>query len=151
MNEDRYSLLSPTTVQFKDIIVTTPKSQMANAAQEAEECKAANGGYYFRRLPTYPFKLKPKGGRVFYVEDGYIRGYAVTCDLFRNEHESWTCETTGITYPPGVFVVMTATSWTWIDPIPMKGFQGWRYLHIPKSKIHVVGYWRDPKPEVKTQ
>jgi len=40
-----------------DIIVTTPKSQMANAAQEAADCIENGGGEYFRRADRPPGTL----------------------------------------------------------------------------------------------
>ena len=64
---------------MKDIIVTTPKSEMDNAAKEAADCIRSGGGYYFRRLPTLP-KEFGLGSKVFYVENGYIRGYAIVCE-----------------------------------------------------------------------
>lgn len=59
-----------------DIIVTTPKTEMVNAAREAENCIKEGGGYYFRRFNQQPCGLMP-GEKVFYVEDGHITGYAI--------------------------------------------------------------------------
>lgn len=144
-----------------DIIVTTPKSQMANAAQEAADAVAGGGGHYFRR---FPLELAPEiepGDRVYYVEDGYIRGFAVvySCGPSSLLHE---CETTGRRWPPGYYVFMKADSWTWIRPIPMLGFQGFRYARpavLNRDTIHVwgvivadvvvAGGWLDPRPEVE--
>jgi len=142
-----------------DIIVTTPKSQIANAAQEAADCIADGGGEYFRRFP-FPIPYRPlisPGERVFYVEDGWIRGYALV-DRVSIEKFARTCHTTGRQWPPGIYVFMDATTWQWIYPLPMRGFQGFRYARQPGHNPHVlehrdkfawiqvVGDWRDPKP-----
>jgi len=127
-----------------DIIVTTPKSQIANAAKEAQNCINAGGGYYFRRFDRLP-AIK-NGGKVWYVEDGYIRGFAVVDHISTSMHHQ-VCETTGKNWPPGAYIFMKASSWKWVKPIPMKGFQGYRYateFNIYKPKI--VGGWKDPKP-----
>ena len=136
-----------------DIIVTTPKSRMREAAEEAEDCKRAGGGEYFRRFSRRP-PVEP-GDRVYYVEDGYVRGFAVVARL--EAHEGLRCQTTSREWPPGWYVFMDATTWRWIRPIPMKGFQGYRraegYLtRFPNnplasvSFVMVIGGWLDPKP-----
>ena len=124
-----------------DIIVTTPKFATKTAAKEAEKMIAAGGGFYFRR-----FDRSAKvdvGDRVYYVEDGFIRGFAeVSSAVYLKEHK--ICSTTGITYPPGFYVFMDATTWKWMKPIPKKGFQGYRYAFDLNADI--VGGWLDPKP-----
>jgi len=150
-----------------DIIVTTPKSEMRNAAKEAADAIAAGGGEYFRRfsLHHYPGLLNV-GDRVYYVEDGYVRGFALVREIVKRD-TSMRCDTTGIVWPPGVYVFMRADSWQWIKPIPMKGFQGFCYavkqpLFDCKDgkatqydalmagnkiigKIEITGGWRDKK------
>lgn len=152
-----------------DIIVTTPKSEMANSAREAADCLAAGGGEYFRRFgmnATDPNCFP--GNRVYYVEDGYVRGFAVV-DRIRNYSILVRCATTGRDWPAGFYVIMRADSWHWIAPIPMRGFQGFRYargwrngddhqyLSVPdlqfpmplmRRPVQIVGHWRDPRPEV---
>lgn len=147
-----------------DIIVTTPKAQMAAAAKEAADCILNGGGEYFRRFHsrTYPTDMHV-GDRVYYVEDGYIRGFAVVKHMLHSP-EGRTCDTTGRVWSQGFFVFMDSASWQWIKPIPMKGFQGFRYVYygeaqrvtLEKADINgwrqfapviVVGGWKDPKPE----
>jgi hypothetical protein len=84
---------------------------------------------------------------VFYVENGYVRGYAEVLREYSGESLT-TCEVTFREWGGKYFVFMEATSWTWIKPIPMKGFQGWRYFDAPED-IQVVGGWLDNKPEVQ--
>lgn len=148
-----------------DIIVTTPKSQMAAAAQEAADCIRNGGGEYFRRFHStaYPRDLHV-GDRVYYVEDGYIRGFAVVNRMLHSP-QGRTCDTTGRVWAQGYFVFMDAASWQWITPIPMLGFQGFRYANYDPDErqvieiypiggwrrfapVKVVGGWKDPRPEV---
>jgi hypothetical protein len=126
-----------------DIIVTTPKSASADAAQEAENVKKSGGGSYYRRLGTLPKDLQ-SGDKVFYVEDGFVRGYAVVHSVLKDT--AFTCSTTNKTWPRGNYVVMPAVSWKWINPIEMRGFQSWRYAKFKPGDITVVGNWLDPKP-----
>jgi hypothetical protein len=136
-----------------DIIVTTPKGEMKNAAREAEDCKRAGGGEYFRRFPVERAPEILPGDRVYYVEDGYIRGFAPIKRILATA-AGVRCDTTGRHWPPGYYVFMDATTWKWIRPIPMKGFQGFRYktfASFPQLQDHnleIVGGWLDPKPEV---
>lgn len=145
-----------------DIIVTTPKSQIRTAAQEAADAIEAGVGQYFRRF-NRPVNISP-GDRVFYVEDGYIRGFALVMDT-THETDGMNCDTSGRVWPPGFFVIMDAKTWKWITPIPMQGFQGFRYargglngpdtIQIPANpkmfaRVEVVGNWLDPKPATTT-
>jgi len=125
-----------------DIIVTTPKNQMTVAADEANQCITAGGGFYFRTFRSRPAGLVV-GTRIFYVEDGYVRGYAVVQEIVAGRR--MVCGTTGRDWGEGYHAIMPADSWTWIKPIPMKGFQGWRYFVEP---VEDAGGWLDPKPAV---
>ena len=134
-----------------DIIVTTPKREMATAAREAEDCKRDGGGEYFRRFPlTRAPRILP-GDRVYYVEDGYVRGFAVAISCIHAVTGLVVCETTGRRWPAAFFVFMDATTWRWIRPIPMKGFRGFRYAGRKWRRLRVVevGGWLDPKPVVE--
>jgi hypothetical protein len=130
---------------IRDIIVTTPKSQMKIAEQEALECLEAiqNGeeAAYFRT-----FSKKPKdldiGSRIFYVEDGFIRGFVTVKKIGKGNIQ---CSTTGKNWKGECYVLMPAQNWKWIKPIVMKGFQGYRYFQAPKD-MEIVGDWLDPKP-----
>lgn len=132
-----------------DIVVTTPKNQMANAAKEAAQVIEAGSGRYFRFLGRRRYGAPNhanKGDKIFYVEDGFIRGFCVIdCIEWR---ERRTCQTTYDVWEEGWYVEMDATTWQWITPIPYVGFQGWRYLPKPfLAKVHVVGGYKDKKPK----
>lgn len=150
----------------RDIIVTTPKSCMADAAQEAEDAKQYGGHTrYFRRFSSNFAPGIGVGDRVYYVEDGYIRGFAVVCEVTREDNYR-RCDTTGNLWRPGVYVWMRADSWQWIKPIPMRGFQQWRVIGAkcgerapvikpepdsPSYPVEIVGGWLNPKPAVDRQ
>lgn len=129
---------------MKDIIVTTPKAASELAAREAAQCLANNGGFYFRTFRVKPTELEV-GSKIFYVEDGYVRGFAVVSQIVNGAMQ---CETSGRDWGQGWHAIMDATSWQWIKPLPMLGFQGWRYFDAP-ADIKIVGDWRAPKPQVK--
>ena len=123
-----------------DIVVTTPKSEMLNAAAEAAQCLRDEGGYYFRAFQRLPTNVQ-SGCRVYYVENGAVRGFAL---VERIEAGRFKCETTGRCWS-GWNLLMRADSWKWIEPIPMRGFQGWRYWDGP-AQPKVIGGWKEPKP-----
>jgi hypothetical protein len=124
-----------------DIIVTTPKSQRQKARQEAADIKKAGEGYYFRFLGQYKPKNADIGDKVFYIDDGFVRGFATITNLTESDGE--TCMTSGEVWPAGWYAIMDATTWTWITPIAMKGFQGWRYFSAPYLPS---GDWLSPTP-----
>ena len=126
-----------------DIVVTTPKSERVKAEAETEWAKAQGGGpgvVYFRSVSKFPKDIAV-GDKVFYVEDGYVRGYCTLAGL--SAGESGECQATGRDWGEGPQLVMRADSWKWVKPIPMKGFQGFRYFDQP---YEVVGDWQDKRP-----
>ncbi|MEE9456350.1 MAG: hypothetical protein V3W11_04265 [bacterium] len=139
-----------------DIIVTTPKSRMAEAAREAEEIKRWGGGEYHRdyRAPRIP--NVEVGDRVYYVEDGYIRGFALVCKIVK----ATICTADG---KPAFRVCMDATTWKWIKPVmvtPQEVPRSFMYAEnlkryaplgrgLSRESVEIVGGWLDPRPEVK--
>lgn len=135
---------------MSDIIVTTPIKSIGDAELEALKCIKEGGGFYFRVLSTIPKNLNNKS-RIFYVEDGYIRGFSKIHAIRYEDKETrpiMVCETTDKSYRGAVCLFMDSKDWTWIRPIRKRGFQGWRYF-VPPDDMEVVGNWLDPKPEVK--
>jgi hypothetical protein len=128
---------------MKHIIVTTPKSEIETSAQEAAECLENGGGYYFRKLGRNCPKELEIGSKVYYVEDGYIRGFGVVASVVNEEH---ICGCTDRNWGEGWYAIIPACSWMWIRPIKMTGFQGFRYFD--DSKVEIVGDWKDKKPQV---
>lgn len=123
-----------------DIIVTTPKKYRKVAAEEAELIKERGYGSYIHSLSSVP-KHTQAGDKIFYVEDGYVRGFAII-QFIGTDSYSLDNHTTKF---DGPHVVSDATTWTWIKPIKYKGFQGFRYFNMPYI---VVGNWLAPKPPI---
>jgi len=127
-----------------DIVVTTPLSERANAAREAAALITAGGGQYFRALHAKPARLT-EGDRIFYVEAGYVRGYGVVAAVHFGGDR---CGITERWWDGAVSVWFDARSWTWIRPLPMQGFQGFRYATRDLlDLVEVVGGWLDTMPE----
>ncbi len=123
-----------------DILVTTPISQSADAAREAEKIKRWGGGYYLRSLGRNRPRKSHSGNRCFYVDRGFIRGFAII-EKFRIHTDDPT--------RPIYEAVMDARSWVWIKPIERKGFQGFRY--VEGMEFEPVGNWLDPMPKAAKQ
>lgn len=126
-----------------DVVVTTPLAYREAARREAEVSIAQGGGYYVRKIPFLPIGCRA-GSRCFYVEAGYVRGYAVVEEIRQGR---FVCDVTGRDWGHGTFLVMRADSWRWIEPIPMRGFQGIRPFTQPFTE---VGGWLDPMPATPT-
>jgi len=104
-----------------DIVVTTPKSAHKLAADEAKFVEENPDAYWFRTL-----RGKPNvqiGDRVYYIDNGTIRGYGIVFDIEFGETE---CEATGKIYRG---THLKQREWWWLKhPIPFRGFQGFRYV-----------------------
>ena len=133
--------MTPLPTNASDILVTTPRTAAKIAAAEAADCITGGGGFYFRTFRRRPTRLA-QGSRIYYVEDGFTRGYGVVYKVFEG---SMRCGTTGKDWGEGFHAVMPANSWTWIIPIPHPGFQGWRYFD-GKGAVDYGG-WLLPKPQ----
>jgi len=109
-----------------DILVTTPKSQIGNAKKEGRWAEK-NGGHWFR-----VFKFKPDvdlDDRIYFVENGYIRGFGVILHAPHQSADGETCEVTGKSWGKEGYWVVEYSNWHWLDdPIAFKGFQGIRYV-----------------------
>jgi len=105
-----------------DILVTTPKSAHKLAAEEAKFVGGNPDAYWFRTL-----RGKPNvqiGDKVYYVDNGEIRGYGIVFDIESGEME---CEATGKIYRG---THLKQREWRWLKhPIPFRGFQGFRYVN----------------------
>ncbi len=117
-----------------DIIVTTPKRCRKQAAREAEQIKEWGSGYYYRDYTQQP-PVK-RGSRVYYVEAGYVKGFAEVVRVDCSDGHRYR-------------MLMNAATWQWIVPIPMRGFQGWRYMKIAQQDVVIIGDWQDPMPAVQ--
>lgn len=138
---------------MRDIVVTTPKSQIAHAADEAQHAKEMSRQgrrtWYFRKVGQHLPNHIDAGSRVYYVEDGHIYGFGVANHYFWSE--GIRDELTGELFGGGFYLYIWADSWQWIEPIAHKGFQGWRYAPDEWRDIEIIGDWLDPKPADETR
>ena len=99
-----------------NIVVTIPKNRVAEVeAEESVVAKRISSGEkdicYYWTLPTLPSK-QPK--RIYFVWHGAIRAYHEVINVKGTSTRCW------IYMKPEIHNLKT--------PIPMKGFQGWRYF-----------------------
>lgn len=142
-------------ISENDIVVTTPKLESEKSAEEAQRCIQAGGGFYFRRFIRKPKRLGP-GSKIFYVEEGFIRGFGLVCAL--NYDSQMISDVTLREWGEGYYALMPAHTWRWIEPIRCKAFQGFRYMEnlfasaaLQIQRVKVIGGWLDPKPELKNE
>lgn len=109
----------------KDIIVTWPKSRpLASYLTELRKAKESNQVINFRvhRLPKIPL-----GSRCYRVHNGNVHGYTNIIDFKYRSIDVVSDPVTGGFWPEGNYIVCDP-EWHSIDPIPMAGFQGWKYF-----------------------
>ncbi len=106
-----------------DLVITWPKTRPLDSY--LEECeKAAEAGF----VVNYRVANRPDveiGDRCYVVYDGAVRGWQVIYGCWWRDDV--TDPTTGRLMKPGYYVVRDP-AWNPIEPIPMKGFQGFRYF-----------------------
>ena len=121
-----------------DILVTTPKSEIDTSRREGEAVER-DGGYWFR---TFRFRPKLKtGDRIFFVEDGLIKGNGVIFEVSRLS-EAAECDFTGRQWGNQGGYTVKYKDWEWLKtPVPWKGFQGIRYIdRLPDLKEKLRKY-----------
>jgi len=119
---------------FMDIVVTTPKSEHETAKEEAEAVTSDPNSFWFRTIRGRP-NVKV-GDRVYYVDEGMIRGYGIVFDvevgdMWDGAHERLWKGTH-----------LKQRKWVWLKkPVPFRGFQGFRYVEkVPglKEKLRIT-------------
>ncbi len=119
-----------------DILVTTPKSEIDNSRKEGEAVEK-DGGYWFRT-----FRFRPKvvpGDKIFFVENGQIRGYGTIFNVSQLS-EPAECDFSGRQWSQEGGFMVKYKDWCWLkNPVPLKGFQGIRYLErLPELKEKLI-------------
>lgn len=102
-----------------DIIITIPKT-INWEDYELELDKASNGAVLNFKVSNFP--KSNIGDKCYLLHNGYIKGYMIISGLSEKE---FTCSTTHKNWK-GKFIERTGEFYK-ITPIPMKGFQGFRY------------------------
>lgn len=118
-----------------DIVATWPKTRsLESYVRELEEAAALGFLINFRvaNLPSWSDEiLNECYPRCYMVHDGYVRGYNYIKEaryhpentVSRVKNDAWA----GF-WPAGKYIVRYP-EWHEIEPIPMKGFQGWCWYY----------------------
>lgn len=106
-----------------DIIVTIPKSEFKTMKKEQAFAEANNGEVVeYWSVGEKPTKLEI-GDKVYFVEDGQINCY----QIFLGYEYNAVCEVTDRVWK-GLNLILEYPPIILDNPIPMKGFQGFRYV-----------------------
>lgn len=109
---------------MKDIVITLPKN--ISWEEYKKELNVVQDGKTVLnfKVPYLP-KQTEVGRRCYLCYKGKIRGWMKITGLRKN---NFTCTTTGVVWK-GNFIQRSG-EFHRIEPIPMKGFQGFRYFKI---------------------
>lgn len=115
----------------RDIVITWPQTRTLESYLDA--CaRAKDAGevinYRVRNPPEVDFGAwADRRGRVYVVHGGFVRGYNDWLYTTYRETGEVLDPVTGGFWPPGVYLVRDP-AWHPIEPVPMRGFRGWRYF-----------------------
>lgn len=104
-----------------DIVVTVPKKEMKNLKEE-DTFAAGKNVYQYWSVSKRP-KYLNVGDKVYFVEDGKISYY----HIFLGFKDDIKCEATGREWS-GCNLTLQYPEIKLKNPIPMSGFQGFRYM-----------------------
>lgn len=108
---------------MKDLAVTWPKGSPLSVYLERLEYAVAYGLEINFRVPSKP-RVTPE--RCYMVHDGKLRGYNLIRSIeYRGPRE---VEKAGGGFWPEGWYIVRAPEWHPILPVPMRGFQGYRYI-----------------------
>lgn len=103
-------------------VATIPKKvDWATWLKEMDVVAAGTHSKYFK-IPKHSSMFA--GDVLYVVHDGAVRGH-LPVTAVHTHSASFTCSTTGSTWPPGCYAELSAP-FTPVKPRPMKGFQGVR-------------------------
>lgn len=108
-----------------NICITLPKSiKWSDYEKELEKVKDGNEEMNFR-LPTLPKDVHP-GDRCYICHDGFVKGWMKITGI--GKHDGFNCSTTGKEWGDGIYVSRSGEFHYLNNPIPMKGFQGYKKM-----------------------
>lgn len=109
-----------------DIVITLPQKIEWEDYQSELDDVADGSGVLNYRIPGTSFTLNPgQGNRCYLVWRGKVRGWMLITGI-DCKADGFTCQTTGRWWPPGVYIQRSGPFHRLKNPIPMKGFRGWR-------------------------
>lgn len=109
------------STENRDIIITLPKT--INWIDYQKELDSVANGENILNFKVNNFPKTGIGSKCYLIHDGFIRGYMFISGLTT---KSFTCSTTGKKWD-GKFIERSGKFFS-IIPIPMKGFQGFKYF-----------------------
>lgn len=116
-----------------DIVVTWPKSRSLQSYLDELERADREDKLINFRISSIP---KEDVTRCFMVHDGAVRGYTNVLKVDIYQRGEIRDPITGHAWPDGIYITRDP-EWYPIEPIPMKGFQGFRYFkEIDVREIH---------------
>ena len=111
------------SAELKDIIITLPNDiQWEEYQKELDKVKDYKSVMNFK-VPNFP-KQSGKGQKCFLNYQGNIIGWM---EIIGFTEQEFNCSTTGIKWK-GKFIQRSGPFHS-IDPIPMNGFRGFRYMN----------------------
>lgn len=115
-------------MNVKDILITWPKSRSLQSYLDELKRAVEEGKVILFRVSTLP---KEECSRCYIVHDGMIRGFTTIREYAEVGDNEVTDPITGNFWPAGNYIVRMPY-WHDIETeIPMKGFQGYRYIERP--------------------
>ena len=110
-------------LEKRDIIITLPKS--VSWDEYSKELDAVKDGSQVMNYKVNSFPKTGVGNKCYVVHNGFIKGWMSIVGMFEQE---FTCSTTGKDWK-GKFIQRSGP-FNKVEPIPMKGFQGFRYFDL---------------------
>lgn len=114
---------------MRDLIITWPKTRSLDSYLEACEAARVHAEVLNFRIHNPPTEWH-EGMRVYVVHARAVRGWHQLLDVCRRGYRE-VRDPGGGWWPPGTYLVRHA-EWHPIEPIPMRGFQGWHYFERPE-------------------
>lgn len=118
----------------RDLVITWPKSlRLADYLSACATAKVRGEviNYRVAKRPSFDFGAhRDRPCRVYVVHDGAVRGYQELLYVtWREEAEVVDPHSKGF-WPAGWYLARDP-EWHAVEPVPMHGFQGWRYFNAP--------------------
>ena len=115
-----------------DIVVTWPKNRPLEEYVGTLAWAKRNGediNYRVSQRPSWEFgALHERPARCYRVHDGAVRGYTEILYVIQRDDDEVHMVGTQYFWPGGIYVVCDPTWYPLEEPVPMRGFQGWRWI-----------------------
>ena len=114
-------------------IITLPsKIKWEDYEKELDKVKNFEENMFFK-VPTKPKQLNI-GDKCYLVHQGFVKGWMQVMGIWKIEFD---CTTTGKKWPAGIYIARSGPFHELKTPIPMKGFQGYRYAPIEWDDLEI--------------